>query len=161
MFIKFTTSCQYNSYFVTVDYSEGCSWVTDVQAITSTGTDPTTDAQSYSIAPTKYIADLTKVNSVLRSKADTETGTCTLSASNGTVSNATYSVVGNMVTLNFNIAPTGVGNVVVSGLPFTATKNQSGFASSTATYNITANETSVSINSTSGTAEYCTVTYLK
>ena len=90
-----------------------------------------------------------------------ETGTCTLSASNGTVSNATYSVVGNMVTLNFNIAPTGAGNVVVSGLPFTATKNQSGFASSTATYNITANQTSVSINSTSGTAEYCTVTYLK
>lgn len=94
-------------------------------------------------------------------KADIETGTCTLSSSNGTVSNATYSVVGNMVTLNFNIAPTGAGNVVVSGLPFTATKNQSGFASSTATYNITANQTSVSINSTSGTAEYCTVTYLK
>ena len=94
-------------------------------------------------------------------KADIESGTCTLSASNGTVSNATYSVVGNMVTLNFNIAPTGAGNVVVSGLPFTATKNQSGFASSTATYNITANQTSVSINSTSGTAEYCTVTYLK
>lgn len=94
-------------------------------------------------------------------KADIETGTCTLSASNGTVSNATYSFVGNMVTLNFNIAPTGAGNVVVSGLPFTATKNQSGFASSTATYNITANQTSVSINSTSGTAEYCTVTYLK
>ena len=90
-----------------------------------------------------------------------ETGTCTLSASNGTVSNATYSVVGNMVTLNFNIALTGAGNVVVSGLPFTATKNQSGFASSTATYNITANQTSVSINSTSGTAEYCTITYLK
>ena len=161
VFIKFTTSCKYNSYFVTVDYSEGCSWVTDVQAITSTDTDPTTDAQSYSIAPTKYIADLTKVNSVLRSKADLETGTCTLSASNGTVSNATYSVVGNMVTLNFNIALTGAGNVVVSGLPFTVTKNQSGFASSTATYNITANQTSVSINSTSGTAEYCTVTYLK
>ena len=94
-------------------------------------------------------------------KADIETGTCTLSSSSGTVSNATYSVVGNMVTLNFNIAPTGAGNVVVSGLPFTATKNQSGFASSTATYNITANQTSVSINSTSGTAEYCTVTYLK
>ena len=102
-----------------------------------------------------------KLSAALNSKADIESGTCTLSASNGTVSNATYSVVGNMVTLNFNIAPTGAGNVVVSGLPFTATKNQSGFASSTATYNIAANQTSVSINSTSGTAEYCTVTYLK
>lgn len=102
-----------------------------------------------------------QVDLKLETKASVETGICTLTVSNGTVSNATYSVVGNMVTLNFNIAPTGAGNVVVSGLPFTATKNQSGFASSTATYNITANQTSVSINSTSGTAEYCTVTYLK
>ena len=102
-----------------------------------------------------------QVDPKLETKASVETGICTLTVSNGTVSNATYSVVGNMVTLNFNIAPTGNGNVVVSGLPFTATKNQSGFASSTATYNITANQTSVSINSTSGTAEYCTVTYLK
>ena len=75
VFIKFTTSCQYNSYFVTVDYSEGCSWVTDVQAITSTDTDPTTDAQSYSIAPTKYIADLTKVNSALDKKVNLTNGT--------------------------------------------------------------------------------------
>ena len=155
------SSYQYNSFFVTVDYSDGCSWNTDVQAITTTDTDPTTDALSSFVVPTKYIGDITKVNSALATKADTETGTCTLTVSGGSVSNATYSVVGNMVTLNFNIAPTSAGNVVVSGLPFTATKNQSGFASSTATYNITANQTSVSINSTSGTAEYCTITYLK
>ena len=248
------------SYFVTIDYSEGCSWTTSTQEITSSETSPTEGATSHFTVPKKHIADsnnlkelktpkgaatstsytapycqsgitvsdLTelkdyrttigvvydgsnnthstisvrhrngasngtsfgmyitaplKIESNLKWRNQVngnwgtektlldssnftnyipyETGTCTLTASNGTVSNATYSVVGNMVTLNFNIAPTGAGNVVVSGLPFTATKNQSGFASSTATYNITANQTSVSINSTSGTAEYCTVTYLK
>ena len=248
------------SYFVTIDYSEGCSWTTSTQEITSSETSPTEGATSHFTVPKKHIADsnnlkelktpkgaatstsytapycqsgitvsdLTelkdyrttigvvydgsnnthstisvrhrngasngtsygmyitaplKIESNLKWRNQVngnwgtektlldssnftnyipyETGTCTLSVSNGTVSNATYSVVGNMVTLNFNIAPTGAGNVVVSGLPFAATKNQSGFASSTATYNITANQTSVSINSTSGTAEYCTVTYLK
>ena len=156
VYIKFNSAYQYNSFFVNADWASGTTWEVDVKAIT-TDTDPTTNALSSFVVPKKQFPSLEKVET----KADTETGTCTLSASNGTVSNATYSVVGNMVTLNFNIAPTGNGNVVVSGLPFTATKNQSGFASSTATYNITANQTSVSINSTSGTAEYCTVTYLK
>ena len=58
IFIKFTTSCEYNSYFATVDYSDGCSWETDVKAITATDTDPTTDAQSYHTAPIKYIGDV-------------------------------------------------------------------------------------------------------
>ena len=156
VYIKFNSAYQYNSFFITAEWAPGTTWDIDVKAIT-TDTDPTTNAKSSFVVPKKQFASLEKVET----KADTETGTCTLSASNGTASNATYSVVGNMVTLNFNIAPTSAGNVVVSGLPFTATKNQSGFASSTATYNITANQTSVSINSTSGTAEYCTVTYLK
>lgn len=156
VYIKFNSAYQYNSFFITAEWAPGTTWDIDVKAIT-TDTDPTTNAKSSFVVPKKQFASLEKVET----KADTETGTCTLSASNGIVSNATYSVVGNMVTLNFNIAPTSAGNVVVSGLPFTATKNQSGFASSTATYNITANQTSVSINSTSGNAEYCTVTYLK
>ena len=101
------------------------------------------------------------INERISTKADVETGNCTLTVSNGDITDATYSVVGDFVTLNFKIAPTGAGNIVVSGLPFATAKNQSGVASSTATFNITANQTSVSINSTSGTAEYCTVTYLK
>ena len=156
VYLKFN-NYQYNSYLVTVDYSDGCSWVTSTEKVTTSDPDPMENALSAFIVPKRQIADLTK----LKTKADVETGNCTLAVSNGTVSNATYSVVGNMVTLNFNIAPTGAGNVVVSGLPFAATKNQSGFASSTATYNITANQTSVSINSSNGNAEYCTVTYLK
>ena len=156
VYLKFN-NYQYNSYLVTVDYSDGCSWVTSTEKVTTSDPDPMENALSAFIVPKRQIADLTK----LKTKADVETGNCTLAVSNGTVSNATYSVVGNMVTLNFNIAPTGAGNVVVSGLPFAATKNQSGVASSTATFNITANQTSVSINSSNGNAEYCTVTYLK
>ena len=68
-----------------MDYSDGCSWNTDVQAITTTDTDPTTDALSSFVVPTKYIGDITKVNSALETKADTETGTCTLTAYSDTV----------------------------------------------------------------------------
>ena len=164
MFIKFTTSCQYNSYFVTVDYSEDCSWVTDVQAITSTGTDPTTDAQSYSIAPTKYIADLTKVNSVLRSKADLETGNCTLTVSNGTVSNASYSKTGNDVTVNFWFYPADTNEVVVSGLPYAATKGQSGIASAgvggvRVSYEMSKDNANATLYPETTSEQYCTLTY--
>ena len=114
--------------------------------------------------PTKYIADLTKVNSVLRSKADLETGTCTLTGTQSgedvTITNATYRRVGEMVTVNFCITPNSAGNIRVSGLPYAATKNQSGYASESSAYGITANDTSLTVSSTSGTTEYCTITYL-
>lgn len=94
-----------------------------------------------------------------------ETGTCTLTGTQSgedvTITNATYSVVGDMVTVNFCITPNSAGNIRVSGLPYAATKNQSGYASEISAYGITANGTSLTVSSTSGTTEYCTITYLK
>ena len=159
MYFKVTSPRYYRTFFEVLQKSgRVSSALKNYNLYTNSTVETTAPAATFASSDLGVIKT---INEKLDKKADTETGTCTLSASNGTVSNATYSVVGNMVTLNFNIAPTGAGNVVVSGLPFTTTKNQSAFASSTATYNIAANQTSVSINSTSGTAEYCTVTYLK
>ena len=163
VYLKFPQR-NYNSYFVTVDYSEGCSWATNVQEITTSDIDPTTDALSSFVVPTKYIADLTKVNSVLGSKADLETGTCTLTGTQSgedvTITNATYSVVGNMVTVNFYVTPNSAGYVAVFGLPYAATKSQSGYASENSTYGIMTGNTFVSIKTDEAT-EYCTVTYFK
>lgn len=56
VYIK-TNPTKYTSYFVTVDYSVGCSWTTSTQEIISSETSPTERAVSYFTVPKKHIAD--------------------------------------------------------------------------------------------------------
>lgn len=80
VYIKFNSAYQYNSFFITAEWAPGTTWDIDVKAIT-TDTDPTTNAKSSFVVPKKQFASLEKVET----KADTETGTCTLTAYSNTV----------------------------------------------------------------------------
>lgn len=81
VYIKFNSAYQYNSFFVNADWASGTTWEVDVKAITTTDTDPTTNALSSFVVPKKQFASLEKVET----KADIESGTCTLTAYSDTV----------------------------------------------------------------------------
>ena len=159
VYLKFN-NYQYNSYFVTVDYSDGCSWVTSTEKVTASDPDPMENALSAFIVPKRQIADLTK----LETKADVETGNCTLTVSNGTVSNASYSKTGKDVTVNFWFYPADTNEVVVSGLPYVATKNQSGIASASVggvrvSYEMSKDNANATLYPETTSEQYCTLTY--
>ena len=159
VYLKFN-NYQYNSYLVTVDYSDGCSWVTSTEKVTTSDPDPMENALSAFIVPKRQIADLTK----LKTKADVETGNCTLTVSNGTVSNASYSKTGNDVTVNFWFYPADTNEVVVSGLPYVATKNQSGIASASVggvrvSYEMSKDNANATLYPETISEQYCTLTY--
>lgn len=92
VYIKFNSAYQYNSFFINADWAPGTTWEVDVKAIT-TDTDPTTNALSSFVVPKKQFASLEKV----KTKADTETGTCTLTA----YSNTVFGTVSNEILLNW------------------------------------------------------------
>ena len=159
VYLKFN-NYQYNSYFVTVDYSDGCSWVTSTEKVTTSDPDPMENALSAFIVPKRQIADLTK----LKTKADVETGNCTLTVSAGNISNASYSKTGKDVTVNFWFYPDDTNEVVVSGLPYVATKNQSGIASASVggvrvSYEMSKDNANATLYPETTSEQYCTLTY--
>ena len=159
VYLKFN-NYQYNSYLVTVDYSDGCSWVTSTEKVTTSDPDPMENALSAFIVPKRQIADLTK----LETKADVETGNCTLTVSAGNISNASYSKTGKDVTVNFWFYPADTNEVVVSGLPYVATKNQSGIASASVggvrvSYEMSKDNANATLYPETTSEQYCTLTY--
>ena len=168
VYIKHHIATKYISYFVTVDYSDNCSWTTSTAEITSSDTNPTANAMASLVVPKKIIADATKMNSVLGSKADLETGTCTFTAHQNTgstqgpatISDAVYHKVGNLVTVRFKLTPLCAGQVSIVGLPFASVKKSSGYASNDATFEARAMSTMFYITSESGSMAWCTMSYL-
>ena len=159
VYLKFN-NYQYNSYLVTVDYSDGCSWVTSTEKVTTSDPDPMENALSAFIVPKRQIADLTK----LETKADVETGNCTLTVSAGNISNASYSKTGKDVTVNFWFYPADTNEVVVSGLPYAATKGQSGIASAgvggvRVSYEMSKDNANATLYPETTSEQYCTLTY--
>ena len=159
VYLKFN-NYQYNSYLVTVDYSDGCSWVTSTEKVTTSDPDPMENALSAFIVPKRQIADLTK----LETKADVETGNCTLTVSAGNISNASYSKTGKDVTVNFWFHPADTNEVVVSGLPYVATKGQSGIASAgvggvRVSYEMSKDNANATLYPETTSEQYCTLTY--
>lgn len=132
VYIKFNSAYQYNSFFVNADWASGTTWEVDVKAITTTDTDPTTNALSSFVVPKKQFASLEKVET----KADTETGTWTPllnGVSSNNISNAKYYRCGKQVTVTFTKSGYTLGGkygvVALDGLPFVAASNFQGIAS--------------------------------
>ena len=105
-----------------------------------------------------------QVDLKLETKASVETGICTLTVSNGSVSNASYSKTGKDVTVNFWFYPDDTNEVVVSGLPYVATKNQSGIASASVggvrvSYEMSKDNANATLYPETTSEQYCTLTY--
>lgn len=166
MYFKVTSPRYYRTFFEVLQKSgRVSSALKNYNLYTNSTVETTAPAATFASSDLGVIKT---INEKLDKKADTETGTCTLTgynhaiAGDGTViiTNATYHLVGKMVTVHFTMGSSG--GILIDGLPYAATKGQTGVANASSDrYYIASGKTFFNIDVTDANTQNYTITYFK